>query len=199
MPTRIRKQHLFLFLALTVGVCLPGCKSGLLGFGDETAEAGKIVKEANEDLRKIRVLYVANEDKRDELRKALEANDAAVVRRVCGEIVDSINDGTALGQSALEKLDRARDLEINREYSDYLRYKWDSLNMQLAAFNEFKQAARVLRDNYDPQDSQARDRVVGEFKRRNEEFQKKMEQARDDSSRANELAQEVIQRERSGK
>jgi len=48
---------------------------------DETAEAGKLVQEANADLKKIKVLYEENEGKRQELKQALESNNTAEVKK----------------------------------------------------------------------------------------------------------------------
>jgi hypothetical protein len=71
------------------------------------------------------------------------------------------------------------------------------LNKQLEAFEEYRQAARKLRDNYDPKNPQAKDAVEADFKRRSENFQKLMEKGRDHSSEANELAKEVLRRSKS--
>lgn len=178
-----------------------GCRSsgtgggGLLGTGDETAAAGEVVQEANAELQKIKVLYKENENKREEIRKALEADDAETVRKLSNEVVLLINEGTEYGETAVEKIQKAQEMQINDEYREYLRLKEDSLKRQLAAFEEYRKAAQVLRNNYDPKNSAQRDKVKAEFTQRSENYRKTMEEARDYSNRANELRKEVLQRQ----
>jgi len=57
---------LILLAAIFAVSCKSSSTGGLLGPVDETAAAGKLVEEANADLKKIRVLYEQNEDKRQE-------------------------------------------------------------------------------------------------------------------------------------
>lgn len=122
----------------------------ILGPPDETADAGAIVADANEDLKKIKVLYDQNLDKREELKKALEANDAEKVKKIADDIVSLINDGTISANSAIEKLQKAQEMQINDDYHEYLSLKEGSIQKELQAFENYRQAARSLRDNYDP-------------------------------------------------
>lgn len=174
------------------------CKSSgdLLGPADETAEAGKLVEEANVDLKKIRQLYEDNESKRQELKAALETDNEADVKRISTEVVQLINEGTNLGNSAVDKIGQAGDMQINDQYKEYLRLKEDALKKQLEAFAQYHAAARVLRDNYDPKNAQNRDKVKAEFDSRSERYRELMEKARDNSSQANELYKETVQQRR---
>ncbi len=193
----LRSRHNLILAALLLSAAwITACKSSadLLGQSDETAEAAAIIVEANKDLRAIKVLYQKNEGKREELKQAMKADDAPAVRKISGEVVDAINDGAAAGKAALDKIDQARDLNINEDYAEYLRLKWEALNKQLEAFEEYRQAARKLRDNYDPKNAQARDTVIADFEARSENFQKLMEKARDFSSEANERAKDAQKR-----
>ena len=193
----LRSPHNLILAALLLSAAwITACKSSadLLGPSDETAEAAAIIVEANKDLRAIKVLYQKNEGKREELKQAMKADDAQAVRKISGEVVDAINDGAAAGKAALDKIDQARDLNINEDYAEYLRLKWEALNKQLEAFEEYRQAARKLRDNYDPKNAQARDTVIADFEARSENFQKLMEKARDFSSEANERAKDAQKR-----
>lgn len=192
-----RSRHNFILASFLLFVGLfTACKSSadLLGPADETAEAAAIIVEANKDLRSIKVVYKKNESKREELKQAMKADDAPAVRKISGEVVDAINEGAAAGKTALDKIDQARDLNINEDYAEYLRLKWEALNKQLEAFEEYRQAARKLRDNYDPKNAQARDTVIADFEARSENFQKLMEKARDFSSEANERAKDAQKR-----
>ncbi len=190
------RQYLILAALLLSAAWVTACRSSadLLGPSDETAEAATIIVEANKDLRSIKVVYKKNEGKREELKQAMKADDAPAVRKISGEVVDAINDGAAAGKAALDKIDQARDLNINEDYAEYLRLKWEALNKQLEAFEEYRQAARKLRDNYDPKNAQARDTVIADFEARSENFQKLMEKARDFSSEANERAKDAQKR-----
>lgn len=192
MRSRRKKTILILILAFAIAACKSS--AGLIGPADETAEAAEIVRSANADLKQIKVLYDKNEGKREEIRKAIEADDQATVRKLSQEVVDLINEGAMLGKTALDKIDQARALNINEDYAEYLSLKWEALNKQLQAFEEYRQAARKLRDSYDPKNTQVRAAVEADFKQRSENYQKLMEKARDHSSQANELAKEVLQR-----
>ncbi len=162
---------------------------------DETAEAALLVDDANKDLTKIKVLYQQNEGKREELKAAMEKNDAETAKKIADEVLYLINDGTAYGKSAVEKIQKAQEMQINDDYREYLRLKEEALKRQLEAFENYRQAARILRDSYDPKDAKMREKVKEEFKTRSENYRKLMEDARDYSSRANELAKEAIKRQ----
>lgn len=175
------------------------CKSsggGLLGPVDETAEAAKLIEAANQDLHKIRVLYKANEGKRQELKAALEANNEVEVKRISADVVQLINEGTNDGNSALDKIREAQDMQINSDFAEYLRLKEEAIKKQLEAFEQYRQAARSLRDNYDPKNAQSRETVKTDFEQRSERYRELMEKARDHSSEANELYKESVRRQK---
>ena len=162
---------------------------------DETADASLIVVDANKDLTKIKVLYQQNEGKREDLKAAMEKNDVESAKKIADEVLYLINDGTAFGKAAVEKIQKAQEMQINDDYREYLRLKEEALKRQLEAFENYRQAARLLRDSYDPKDVKMREKVKEEFKTRSENYRKLMEDARDYSSRANELAKDVIRRQ----
>ena len=167
----------------------------ILGSSDQTADAGQVVADANEDLKKIKVLYDNNIDKREDLKKALEANNAADVKRLSGEIVDLISDGKANGTDALTKLQKAQEMQINDDYREYLRLKEESIKKELDAFENYRQAARTLRDNYDPKNSSVRDKVKEDFKARSDNYSKIMDSARADSAQANVIAKSALNKQ----
>ena len=154
-----------------------------------------MVASANEDLTKIKVLYKDNEGKREELKKSMEADDAANVRKIADDVVYLINDGFDDAQSALDKIARAQEMNVNDDYREYLRLKEQSLKRELDAFENYRQAARTLRDNYDPKNAAMRDKVKEDFKNRVENYRKLMEEARDYSNRANEIAKDALRRQ----
>jgi hypothetical protein len=187
-------------ILLTALVSLSSCKSAgrsdapSIFSSDETAEAAKIVASANEDLTKIKVLYKENEGKREEIKKAMELDDSAKVKKIADDVVYLINDGFDEAKSAIDKIEKAQEMQINDDYREYLRLKEESLKRELEALEQYRQAARTLRDNYDPKNAAMRGKVSDEFKERVENYRKLMEEARDYSNRANELAKDVMQR-----
>jgi hypothetical protein len=190
--------------SIIVLVALSSCTSSgrsdsfdILGPTDETGEAAKIVASANEDLTKIKVLYKDNEGKREELKKAMEADNAEQVKKIADDVVYLINDGFDNAKGAIDKLEKAQEMQVNDDYKEYLRLKEESLKRELDAFENYRQAARTLRDNYDPKNVTMRGKVKEEFKTRVENYRKLMEEARDFSNRANELAKDALRRQQS--
>lgn len=167
---------------------------GILGPVDETDKAAALVEDANRDLLKIRTSYKANENKRQEIKAALETDNQAEVKRIAQDVVELINNGTNDGNSALDKIRDALDMQINNDFKDYLRLKEEALIKQLEAFEQYRQAARTLRDNYDPKNDQNRGKVKQDFEQRSERYRELMEKARDNSSEANELYKETVRR-----
>jgi len=194
MKTRLT----FLVLAMALSVA---CKSGGVSLvpqimeSDETFDAGKIVAEANQELTQIKVLYQQNESKREELRAAMEKNDAVAVKRIANEVVDLINSGTSHGQTAIDKIQSAREMRINDDYAEYLRLKQESLRLEMDAFENYRQAARTLRDNYDPKNTAQRDKVKQEFTKFTDNYRTTMEKARSRSREANEVAKSALNRQ----
>lgn len=180
---------------------IAGSSCGLFGSRDETADAAKLIQDANEDLKKIKEIYEKNEGdvgaegKRAQLKKALEENNAEQVRKIADEVNFLIVDGVNFARTAIEKIQQAQDLNINDEYREYLNLKELALKKQVDAFEQYRQAARSLRDNYDPKNEALRAKVKQEFDERTDKYRRLMEEARDFSSQANELAKLAIQRQ----
>ena len=186
-----------LLILLLAVILLASCKSisdiSPLGPADQTKEAGEIVKSANEDLQKIKVLYEANENMRLELKQALETSNAEQVRDISERVIKLIADGTSFAKQALNKIKEARDMNVNENYQEYLRLKEESLKRQLEAFEHYRLAAESLKANYDPKNEEKRAKVTSEFKDRSERYAAIMEKARSYSYQANELYKDVMQ------
>lgn len=185
---------------MVLALLISATSCGLFGPKDETVAAAKLVQEANDDLTKIKKLYNENEGdvdkpgKRLQLKKALEENNAEEVKKISDDVVYLINDGMDYAKSAVEKIQQAQEMEVNDDYREYLRLKEQALLKQIDAFEQYRQAARSLRDNYDPKNDALRAKVKIEFDERSDKYRVLMEQARDHSSQANELAKEAIRR-----
>jgi hypothetical protein len=196
-PFRILVCTFCLTLAAACGNSGSGGGFEILGPADETPEAGKIVQEANADLKKIKLLYEENEGMRQELKNALESNNSEEVKKISGDVVQLINEGFDSGKAAVDKIQQAGDMKINDDYKEYLRLKESALLEQMKAFEEYRQAARSLRQNYDPKNMALRDKVKADFTTRSENYQKIMEKARDYSNQANELYKETLKKQQS--
>ncbi len=168
--------------------------SDVLDFSDDTTKAAQLVVKANEDLNKIKIIYKENESKRDELKDAMKSNEVEKVRKISDDLVYIINDGMALGADAIDQIGKAREMNINPDFQEYLRLKEESLQKQMDAFENYRQAARFLRDGYDPKDEKQRENVKAEFALRDENFQKIMEDAKKYSNQANDLAKESVKK-----
>ena len=199
---RLRSTAIVLILATLLGVA--SCRSSrtgefeILGPADETDEAAKLVQSANQDLQQIKLLYNKNEDKREEIKKALEANNAEEVKKASNDVIDAINEGFDFGKSAVDKIGQAEEMKINDDYREYLRLKEEALKKQMEAFEEYRQAARTLRNNYDPKNAELHNKVKEDFKTRSENYAKIMEKARDLSNQANELAKDALRKQQAG-
>lgn len=186
----------FLLFCVFLSACNKGNSesSDLLSFSDDTTAAAQLVSEANEDLNKIKVKYKENEAKREDLKEAMKSNDSEKVKKVADDLVYLINDGMLLGEGAISKISKAQEMGINPDFKKYLSLKELSLQKQMEAFENYRQAARFLRDGYDPKDEKQRETVKAEFARRDDNFHKIMDEAKEYSKKANDLAKESAKR-----
>jgi len=162
----------------------------VLSFSDDTTAAAELVSEANEDLNKIKVMYKKNEVHREELVAAMGAKDVEKVKKITDDLVYVINDGMRLGEGAVEKIGRAREMNISRDFKEYLGLKEESLEKQLEAFENLRQAVRILRDGFGTNDPKQIEQGQKVFKEKDESFVKTMATAKEISKKANELAKE---------
>ena len=86
-------------------------------------------------------------------------------------------------------------MNINTDYAEYLRLKEAALKKQIDAFEQYRQASRSLRDNYDPQNDAIRAKVKAEFDDRTDKYRSLMEEARDLSSMANDVAKDAMRKQ----
>lgn len=190
----------FFRVTLTVLTCLlifSACQKNetsgsfdVLSFSDDTAAAAELVSEANEDLNKIKVMYKKNEVHREELIAAMGEKDIKKVQKITDDLIYVINDGMSLGEGAVEKIVRAREMNINGDFKEYLSLKEESLRKQLEAFENLRQAVRILRDGFGTSDSKRFEQTKNIFKEKDENFVKTMTAAKEISKKANELAKE---------
>ena len=186
-----------LILCLLLSACGQGKiseSSDILNFSDATTDAAQFVADANEDLNKIKVIYKDNEAKRAELTEAIKGKNVEKVKETSNDLIDLINGGMVLGKSAVEKISKAREMNINPDFKEYLRLKEESLRKQMEAFDNYREAAGFLRDRFDPKDEKQYEAVKIKFEEKQMNVNKIMESAQQYSKEANDLAKESAKR-----
>lgn len=188
---------LFLAFSLLFAACAKKNNSsqtgGIFTF-DETADAGNVVREANDQLKQIKQRFKDNEPRLEQLQSALKEKNSEKVKSISDQLVTEINAGTEAGEEAINKLRTAKDKNINEDYREYLDLKIMALEKYVEAFEERRKAAILLRDGYDPKNATIRNQVISAFKEREEKFKEIMEDARKSSEEANRLAKESLNR-----
>lgn len=169
-------------------------KTGGIFSSDETAEAAETVKDANNILKKIKQRFKDNEPRLEELQNALKEKNADKVKSISDQFITEINAGTEEGTDAITKLRAAKDKNINADYSEYLELKILALEKYIQAYEERRQVAIFLRQNYDPKSEEQRKIFKDEYDRHEEKFKEIMEEARKLSEQANLLAKESLNR-----
>lgn len=162
----------------------------VLSFSDDTTAAAELVEQANADLNKIKIMYKKNESQLEQLQAAMSGKDIAAVKQITDDLVYILNDGMALAETAIEKINKAGQMNINADFKDYLSLKEESLQKQLEAFEHRRQAARLLRDSFGAADPAAIEKAKAGFKEKEENFIKTMEEAKAISKKANDFAKE---------
>lgn len=183
---------LFVFL-LSVAACSRSEDSSIFALSDDTNEAVKLVDSANQDLKDIKKLYKANENRVEDLKIAMKEKKVEEAKKIANDAVYAINDGMALGIKAVEKIEKAKNLNINNNFKDYLDLKEKSLRKLMEAFELRRQIALALRNGYDPENVEQRDVVMAEFKEKDEQFKKLEKEAQEASRKANQLAKDASQ------
>jgi nitrate reductase assembly molybdenum cofactor insertion protein NarJ len=195
------KRYLIQFLILCPILVLLSCGKGdrstsdsSIFSKDETAEAVELVKQANDKLKLIKKRFKDNEPRYEELKTALRDKNEKKVRELSNAFVEQIGAGSEEGTDAIEKLRSAKELNINQEYKEYLQLKLLSLEKYIEAFEQRRQAALILAENYDPKDPVKQNRAITEFKLKEEKFGEIIEIGRSSSEEANDLAKESLRR-----
>ena len=177
-----------LVLLLTVLLCGFSCgkntgendddDTGFFDFTSDRDKAVKLIDDANEELKRIKILYTENRKKLEDLKEATKAQDLPKVREISNDLVYTINDGFIFADSARSKIEEAQNLSINQEFKDYLSLKSESLDKQVEAFTFLHEAARVMRDSFGSGDLGQIEAARQNFLEKEKSFQAKMEEAR---------------------
>lgn len=192
----------FIFIVLVLFcITFSACKkdetnsdsSSVLDFSsDDTDKAVSLIQEANDELKRIKILYNENESDLKDLREAMKNQDFSKTKQIANDLVYVINDGFIFADSAKSKIDEAQQLNINPQFKDYLGLKEDSLDLQIEAFKSLHEAARLLRDGAGSQNKEEIEIAKIAFKEKDDNFKKKMEEAKQKSIQADELAKNAM-------
>jgi hypothetical protein len=161
---------------------------------DETPQAAAIVSDANGDLKKIRAIYKENEGRIEEIKTAMTNKESDKVQKIANDLVFQINDGISLGESAISKIEKAEELNINDTFREYLDMKRESLRKQLDAFEFRRQAAQIMSKDYVGKNPQEFEKVKDLFKEKEAGFQKLWDEGREQSQDANLFFKESLQK-----
>ncbi len=192
-----RRTLLFTLLLLSLFACTKNDVSDdydIINFSDDTTKAAELVDDANEDLNKIKIMYRRNESQLEELKTAMSNKDISKVKTIAEDLGYIINDGTRLGESAMEKIEAAEAMNVNADFKEYLSLKAQSLQKQLDAFEHRRKAALLLRDSFGTNDPAAIEKSKNGFKEQEEIAQKNLAEAQEISKKANDLAKETSKR-----
>lgn len=186
-------------------VCLTACKTtknnsgdtdGFLGSSEDTAQAVELINDANNNLKRIKILYTQNNRKFDEFKQALANKDIEKVKKLADELQYAINDGYVLAESAKGSIAKTQELNLNQTFKEYLQLKEASLDMQIRAFDFRRQSAKLFRDKFGTDDTIQLKTAQETFKQNEEKFAKYMKDAEELSKQADNLAKESLKKKK---
>ena len=185
----VKKERANAALALLLLASLTIACSALKNLGgDETAEANKLVQSGNEDMKAASKIADDNIDQKvRDYATAAKNNDKAGAKKVLEDSIKAIDDGTAKGKSAADKFDQASKKKITDAYKQYLQYKSQSVNKQVEAFQEYRKALVILRDNDAALTSQ---KAKDDYRQALDNFKKLTNEADDLDKKADEVARQ---------
>lgn len=193
------KRFLLIILLLTLvfAACKKSGSSG--GFdllsSDKKNEAAKIIESANQDLKKVKEIYKANQNRVDEeLIPAMTAKDIVKAKDIANDLVKNINDGLEAADDAVKKIKEAEAMDINDTYKRYLELKREGMEKQIEAFELRRQVAQLLSQSFGGSDPNQINQAQAVFKDKELQFHKLMEEGKDFSEQANEVYKESLRK-----
>ena len=186
-----------LFFGLTFSACRKSDSSSSGGYdilsSDQKNEAAKIVESANEDLKKVRSIYKANQNRVDqELIPAITGKDIVKAKEIANDLVNQINDGLGSADDAVKKIKEAEDMDINSTYKEYLKLKREALEKQIEAFYLRHKVAKVLRDSLGSNDAAKINQAQKEFQEKEVQFRDLIEKGTALSEEANQIFKDSL-------
>ena len=186
MKGRIGAALAILLLASFVLACSTFKK---MSGGGGISEANKLVQEAKEHLREVDRISDESDENVTALNRAENDNNAAEVKRVLGELIESIDKGLEHGQSAADKIDKASKQDVNAKYKEYLSLKAQAFRKQVEAFKSLREAAVIERDNFGVGGQKEED-AKKEFREKYDNYKKLIAEAKKLHRQADDIARE---------
>ncbi len=184
---------------LAFSACKKSSDSSQSGFEifstDDTKEVTEIIVDANEDLKKVKKIYKANQNRVSDLKLAMTNKEIDKFKTNISELAIEIKEGLEFGASAVSKIEKAEGMNINDTYKEYLRLKKQALNNQLEAFQLRLQAAQEISKSLTTNDPDGFKKAAVILKEKEESFQKLMDQAKDMSQEANQIAKDATKKQ----
>lgn len=150
-------------------------------------DVNKLVQEAKDDLDKVEKIQDDNEDRVSKINQAENANDAAEVKKQLNEAIEAIDKGLESGNSAVDKIDRASQIETDPTYKEYLSFKAQAFRKQVEAFKKLREAAVIERDNFG-KGGDAEKKAIADFRKAYADYKKLLNEAKDLHRKADEIA-----------
>jgi hypothetical protein len=193
----------FLMTVLLALLALTACRSssdpqqdGFKIFSsDETQEAAKIIDDANNDLKNVKTIYRANQNRVEDLTQAITTKDIEKVKEIADDLVLQINDGINSAKIAVEKIEKAERMNINESYKAYLTLKRESLGKQIEAFELRRQVAKQLSESFGKKDPKEMETIQIIFREKEESFKKLMEEGKELSKQADQVAKDATKKQ----
>ena len=162
---------------------------------EATAEAVKLIADANDNLKRIKILYYNSRSKSAEFQKALENRDSEKVKKIADELSLMINDGYILAENAKKNISEAQEENINQMWREYLGLKETSLDLQIKAFGFQRESAELFSKKFGGENEAMLKLAQRKYIQNDENFKKYMEQAKKKNKEANDLAKRAAQQD----
>ena len=172
---------------LAVVIFALACKS----FGNETAEANKLVDKANDEIKAAKTIQDKNEAKISDYKEALNDSDFKKATSILDSVVKDIEEGVKHGDAAAESLEKASKLKVDDKFKEYLEVRAQSVRKRIDSYKELKNmfsvtsemladptAASVQKAQPKIKDSQEK---IGKLDKEADDLEEKSEKVRKDN------------------
>lgn len=180
-----RRLRWFAGLVMIAALMLvSGCKN------KDIEEANKLIQDSNAKIKQVDQITADNDKNVRELDAADKKRDVAKVKSILDVLIKAIDSGLKLGDEAATGFEQAAKKKIDPKQVDYLKLISESLRKKIEAFKERREAAKIMRENYDNSDQKKVKEAVDNFNRREASYRKLLDQANDLARKADQIAVE---------
>lgn len=115
-------------------------------FGDETADANKLVDKASEEIKMAKALQDKNEQKTADYRDALNNGKFDDARKILNDVNKDIDEGVKHGEAAANSLEEASKKKIDEKFKEYLTLRAQSVRKRIDSYKELKNMFSATQD-----------------------------------------------------